>query len=184
MKGIPLPPDAPLVVQVLFWILLLIIGLLFAGLIWFVKRYIDSNDKHHVAVDVQLKSQGEEFKKTTDRVLTLASTISQEAAKIDRASSEIRKMQADFQVQVNKELLEIHKATGQIKTDLTGTGSQVGLLKKDLEGLITTVEKHQHSLSLGAQAMVKQRDELGQVRSEIVRISEELVIIKGNKKQS
>lgn len=177
MKGIPLPADAPLIIQLLFWGLLIIVGLLFAGLIFFIKRYIDKNDSHHAGVEATLKTHSTTFTTLTDR-------ISAEANKIDRAAAEMTKTQAAFQKEVNRELLEIHKMTGQIKTDLTTSNSQVGLLKKDLDGLVETVGKHQRSLSTGAQAMIKQRDELAQVRTEIVKIGEELILIRDKKPKS
>lgn len=184
MKGLPLPPDTPLWLQVVFYGLLLLIGLLFAGILWFIKRYIDKNDDHHKGVEGKLSKIVEDNKSRDDKLAGLASSLKDEALKIEKAATDMKRVQADFSIQINKELLEINKSTGQIKTDLTGGATQVALLKKDIEGLVKTVEGHQASLSKGAQAMVKQRDELANMKTEIVRLSEDLVIIKDKKKKT
>lgn len=184
MKGIPLPPDTALWVQILFWALLILIGLLFAGLMYFVKKYIDKNDAHHTAVEGTLKEHGKKFSETNDNMMKLGNRMEAEANKIDKAATEMRKVQADFQIQINRELLEIHKGTAQIKTDLTESKGQVALLSKDLKSLVDTVDKHQHSLSLGAQALAKQRENLMKMQTEIVEIGKEVVLIRDKKPKS
>lgn len=185
MKGLPpLPVTVSWEVQIILWAALIVISILGAIVVWAIKRYIEKNDKHHENVEATLKKHGDEFKARDQKFTDLTAQMTREANKIESTATDMRKTQADFQVQINKELLEIHKATSQIKTDLTDSNSKVGLLKKDLEGLIGTVDKHQKSLSLGAQALHKQREELANVRTEIVRISEELVIIKDKKPKS
>lgn len=177
MKLPPLPDGIPLWVQVLLWAALILLGLLGAGLLYFIKRYIDKNDTHHAAVETTLKNHGETFKTLTNRITT-------EAEKIDKAALDISKANVEFQKDINKELLEIHKTTSDIKSSLTESNSQVGLFKKDITGLMETVENHQKSLSAGAQAMAKQRDVLLKFGSEIKIIKDDLLLIKGKKQQS
>ncbi len=52
------------------------------------------------------------------------------------------KTQADFQTNVSRELVEIHKGTVQIKNDLNEGKLQVAEVKKDLESMAKTIDAH------------------------------------------
>lgn len=178
MKPMPLPEGLSWEVQLIIWAALGLIGALGGMIVFFLLRYIQENDAHHKKVEGKLSDIEKDGTRKNEQFLVLATKIKEEALKIEQSSADMKKAQSDFTVQVNRELLEIHKSTSQIRSDLaTGNGS-MGVLKRDLEILIDTVEKHQNSLSLGAQALQKQREELSQVKSDVIRITDELIIIK------
>lgn len=165
----PIPDGLSWEVHFLFWIGMLVIGTMATITVWFIKRYIDKNDSHHKSVEETLKKQSTETKDLTTR-------IEREATKIDQAAALMAKTQADFQTTVSRELIEIHKGTVQIKNDLNEGKLQVASVKKDLESMAKTIEAHQNSLSLGAKAMVKQREEVLAIKTTVNKLTEDLTL--------
>ena len=166
-----LPDGTPWIVSIAFWAMLILVGLLFGGFMFWVKRYIDSNDAHHKKVEGKLTEQSDEFDE-------LAQKLDQGVKKIDQATVEMAKTQASFQSTVSQELVKIHEITGGIKNDLTEGRGQVALIKKDLEQLAATVVEHRKSLDLGTKAMTEQREDLLRMKTVVVKINDDLKIIK------
>ena len=171
-----LPEGTSWGVTTLFWILLILVAALFAGILFFIVRFIQKNDEHHTSVDLRLKNQSVEFDALTDK-------LEEGVKNIDQAAVEMEKAQANFQSSVSKELIEIHKITGEIKNDLTEGRAQVNIIKSDLEKLSETVSAHHKSLSLGATAMQNQREDLIKMKTVIVKLNDDLRIIKGKKEK-
>lgn len=175
MNKIPLPDLAlPYELQLLLWAAMGLVALLGIGLIFFIKRYISQTDKNHEGISAQLTAGSARFEE-------LSKKISTEASKIDESATRMKQMQADFQLEVNKELLEIHKATTSIKADLTQSKTQVDTLQDNLGKLVETVGRHQESLSLGAQALVKQRKGLVDLQTEFVKLSKNIMLMRNKK---
>lgn len=98
----------------------------------------------------------------------------------------------------NQELFQIHKKAIQIegafeqvntkavqlKNQFDETATQVKSLCSHVSEVQKTVEAHHNSLSLGAKAMHQHREEILSMKSEIRRISENLVIISEKKQGS
>lgn len=175
MNKLPLPQfDLPYEIQLLLWVSIGLVGLLGAALIFFVRRYVTQADKNHESITNQLSAG-------TDKFEELGKKISQEAQKIDEAATRLKQTQAEFQLEINKELLEIHKATTTIKLDLDQSKLQVDAVQANLKHLVETVSKHQESLSLGAQALVKQRKGLVDLQTEFVKLSKNVMLLKTKK---
>ena len=167
---VPTPEGLSWEVHFMFWAGLIVIGLLFSLCIYLLKKYIDKNDSIHAKVDDRLLQQSASTKEVTNR-------IEREAGRIDQASAQMVKSQAEFQSNITKELLEIHKGTVAIKTELIESKSFVGDIKKELQTITGTLEAHQKSLSLGAQAMAKQREEVANLKTTVTRLGEDVVLI-------
>lgn len=165
-----LPDGTPYIVSLAFWVLLIFVAVLFGGFMFWVKRYIDSNDAHHKKVEGTLKEQSTEFD-------GLAKKLDEGVQKIDKATVEMEKTQAKFQSTVSQELVKIHEITGGIKNDLTEGRSQVALVKKDLEQLSATVVEHRKSLDLGTKAMQDQREDLLRMKTVVVKINDDVKLI-------
>lgn len=174
-NNLPLPKfELPYELQLLLWVAMALVALLGVGLIFFLKRYITQTDKNHESITSQLADGTKEFE-------ALGKKISSEAAKIDESATKMKQMQADFQLEINKELLEIHKATTSIKSDLAQSKAQVDTLQDNLGKLVETVGRHQESLSLGAQALVKQRKGLVDLQTEFVKLSKNIMLMRNKK---
>lgn len=154
--------------EIVAWILMSALALCFAGLIFFVRRFIQHNDDHHKKVDEKLGSLSSKAEENGRQVTQAVNRVNESAVKIEQSALE-------FQKEINKEIHEVHKATTQVKAD-------VATIQNAVVGLQDTVIKHQHSLSLGAKAMVKTREEVDGIKTKITKISETLVII-GTKKK-
>lgn len=174
MPKLPMPNGLDFSTQVLLWAALLLVGLLGSLCVFWIKRYIDKNDKHHEEVNGTISGLKKHMGDLTQR-------ISDEATRIGHTALSISKANVDFQQSVNKELLEIHKATNGIKTDLTESRTQVSLIKKELDGLVSTVDAHQKSLSMGAQVMAKHREEMSEIKTTIKELSDGRLLV-GEKK--
>lgn len=175
MDKIPVPKlELPYELQLLLWVAMALVAVMGVGIIFFVKRYITQTDDNHKGITAQLADGSKEFE-------ALGNKISLEAAKIDESATKMKQMQADFQLEINKELLEIHKATTHIKSDLAQSKTQVDTLQKNLNSLVETVGKHQESLSLGAAALVKQRKGLVDLQTEFVKLSKNIMLMRTQK---
>lgn len=172
----PIPDGLSWEVHFLFWIGMLVIGTLAALTVWFIKRYIDSTDSNYKKVEESIKSHSAETKNLTNETKSLAARIEREATKIDQAAASMAKTQADFQTSVSRELIEIHKGTVQIKNDLNEGKLQVAEVKKGLDSMAKTIDAHQNSLSLGAKAMVKQREEVLAIKTTVNKLTEDLTL--------
>lgn len=155
--------------EIVVWILMAALTLCFGGLIFFVRRFIQHNDEHHAKVDKKLSSLEDAVE---DNGKMVASSVHQ----VRQIASDLERGAVSFQKEINKELHEVHKGVTAIKAD-------VGTIQSAVVGLQDTVIKHQGSLSLGAKAMQKFREEHDSMKTVIKKISEELIIISDEKKK-
>lgn len=132
-------------------------------LVFFIKRYIDNNDKHHQNVETELKSVKASFTNHKAEMSTQADRMLETANRMEQSA-------VKFQKEINKELLEVQKATTQMVGD-------VRIINNSMQTLQSTVIKHQESLSLGAKALAQQRAEVNGIKTTITKINDELILV-------
>ena len=188
MSDLPLPTNLPWELQLVFWVLILLVGSLLGISLWFLVRFINRHDQFKDSVNGKLDEHSVDVKNSAEKMESTASEIK-------RDSLEIKQAMVDFKGKVNEELFQIHKkavqiegsfeqvnsGAAQLKNQFNETASQVKSLCTHLSEVQKTVEAHHNSLSLGAKAMHQHREEILNMKSEIKRISENLVIIKDKK---
>ncbi|MGE3682382.1 MAG: hypothetical protein AB7G93_11710 [Bdellovibrionales bacterium] len=159
--------------------------------LWFLVRFVNRHDQFKDSVNEKLDEHAKDVKTSAEKMETTASEIKKD-------SLEIKKAMVGFEGKVNHELFQIHKKAIQIegafeqvnskaeqlKTQFDETASQVKNLCTHVSEVQKTVEAHHNSLSLGAKAMHQHREEILNMKSEIKRISENLVIISEKKQGS
>jgi chromosome segregation ATPase len=140
-----------------------VLTLVFGGLLFFVRRYISTNDTHHQKVENKLKEIDDTLEDHRDR-------MSNAMVAIDRSATEIKQSALNFQKEINKEITTVHKSVSEVVAD-------VRVINRAVTDLQSTIIKHQESLSLGAKALAKQREEIIGIRTTITKISETMVLI-------
>lgn len=139
-------------------------------IVFFIKRYIDQNDEHHKGVDKKLTSLKDDLDDHKEKMELAQSAMSRHASDMKNTAADIREDAAKFQSDINSEILKVHKAT----TDVIG---DMNTIKKDVKELHSVAEAHQKSLSMGAQAMVKLRSEVLDIKTKITQIGHDKVLV-------
>ena len=138
--------DAPLAIQIAFWVF----GLAFTGLgslaVWLLKEYLSNLKTFQTNIETKVSKQGSDQKELLEKVNGALTDVHTHAASIKSAN-------LDFQQQVNREILTIHKNVTDVNANLQ---SAVGKAKDlDLEfqkvsaktsQLFTYVESHAKSI--------------------------------------
>lgn len=191
MKDLPLPTNLPWELQLIFWTLMVIVGGLLGISLWFLMRFVSRHDKFKDSVNQTLNLHSKEVKESADKIGATADEIKSD-------SFEIKKAMVGFEGKVNQELFQIHKKAVQIEGAFEQVSSKAVQLKNQFDETSTkvkslcshitevqkTVEAHHNSLSLGAKAMHQHREEILNMKTEIRRISDNLVIISEKKQGS
>lgn len=184
MKGLPLPVGLPWEIQILIWVLGGLAAGLLAMAIWFIVRHINAQDDGFKKVHGRLDTHETKMEVMTKK-------IGDHAEKITNEAVEMKKSNLGFQVSVNKELAVLEKRSLQIEATLDRTHEKanqlekkfdqattsMATLSKNVEGIQKTVEGHQRSLSLGAKAMVKQREEMLSMKTTVTKINDKVTLI-------
>ena len=180
------------------------IGLGCASLVvWFVIRFITQRDKfeeNQGKFRTDMTADLTKFKDDIEKKLTEhAKNVKESADKVSSAVKEVKdeamgmkKASFDFQSKIMDDLLSIKKETVEIEGMLIRTNDKSEVLEskfdevavkvKELyshvEKIQETVDKHQKSLGLGAQAMKIQRDEIVNMKTEVKKLNDNLIILK------
>lgn len=149
--------------ELLIWILVIVVGLIFGALLFFVKRYINENDTNHKKIDTNFKELKEDFKETVAKFEASAKEIKTTADMFKTAS-------LTFQMEIHKELHEAKKATAEIIAD----SKYVNRTVADLQSVVM---KHQESLSMGAVALTKQREEITEIKTVIKKLGGDKILV-------
>jgi len=174
--------------------------------IWFVIRFITQRDKfeeNQGKFRTDMTADLNTFKtQIENRLVEHAKNVKDSAEKVTAAVKEVKdeafnmkKASFDFQSKIMDDLLSIKRETVEIEgmlmrtnekaDDLESKFGEVMIKVKELyahvEGVQQRVEAHQKSLGLGAQAFKVQRDELVNMKTEIKKINDNLVILKTKK---
>lgn len=188
MKELPLPTNLPWELQLVFWVLMFLVGTLMGLSIWFLARFINRHDRFKDSVNQKLDYHSREVRDSTEKLEATAGEIRTDSLEIKRAM-------VNFEGTINHELLQIHKKATQIEGSLEQVNnkalhlnSQFDETNERVKGLCShisnvqkTVEAHHNSLSLGAKAMHQHREEIVNMKTEIKRISENLAIVSEKK---
>lgn len=169
---IPLPKVVGWEVDFLFWLLLIVIGILLTIALFLLVRFIQKNDEHHEKMEKAVSGQAERIGKHTTRMGELATQMEHHANRMKCANLK-------FQEKVNDELLQINKTTSHIKIDLSECTNQVGSIKKEIRRISDTVKAHNKSLSLSVQAMGKQREEMVEIQSSVRKLHTNFALVGG-----
>jgi peptidoglycan hydrolase CwlO-like protein len=142
---------------IVIWILMAALTLCFAGLTFFVRRFIQTNDEHHTGVNTKLASL-ETVIEDNGRLVT--STIGQ----VNVIAAQMEKSATVFQRDLNKELHDVHKSVTEIRAN-------VSTMQSAIVGVQEQIIKHQHSISAGAKGMAKLREDVDGIKSTVKRLS-------------
>ena len=184
MKGIPLPANLPWEIQLLFWILLLLIGVFLGIATWFLLRHITQQDNQFKEVRDGLSKQKGEFEGIKNQVVEATSRIMLE-------SQAIRKSALDFQTQVGNEIITIKKEMLNIENSLDRTKAKAeeleGKIDKTSKGVDTInegmkkisaeVEHHQKTMSVGAKIFKLHKEEITGIKTTIKKLSEGRLLV-------
>lgn len=159
--------------------------------IWFIIHFIKTREKFEDKIDKFKDGVGEklataldkidksavEFAKQIEHARTLTNTVTQRTYDLQETLiRDITRIQIEVSA-VSSQLRNVESQTTTVSEKMTSLYTQVDELQK-------TVTAHKHSLSLGAQAFHVQKEALANMKSEIVKISQEVMLIKTvNKKQ-
>lgn len=138
---------------IVVWILMASLSVCFAGLIFFVRRFIQTNDDHHKEVDKKLTSLESLIE---DNGKIVSSTINQ----VNAVAVTMEKSAADFQKDLNKELHDVHKSV----TDIRGN---VSTMQSAIVGVQEQMIKHQRE-------MVKLREDVDGIKTTVKRLSDKV----------
>jgi peptidoglycan hydrolase CwlO-like protein len=134
-------------------IFVLILSTCLASLAFFVRRFIQMNDKHHSEVDTKLSNlesviegNGKLVSASIDQVNVIASTMEKSAIA--------------FQKDLNKELHDVHKSV----TDIRGN---VSTMQSAIVGVQEQMIKHQRE-------MVKLREDVDGIKTTVKRLSDKV----------
>lgn len=182
MKPIPLPYEVPWEIQMLLWAGLIIIGLVGAGLLFFVRRYVIQQDENNKSIKGKITDLETAAKNKDEAMLKISGEIKDAGTKIDQAVAKMSELVTSSESRTMKELLEIHRASNEIRMDFTVIKSQATVLKKDMESLSETAKSQAKTNSLVAQAFATQKESITKLNTEVLRINDDLIMVR-NKKQ-
>lgn len=188
MNKIPLPIDLPWELQLVFWVLMLLLGTLLGLCVWFLLRHVNQQDN-------QFKEVKDGMSKQKGELETIKNQVVDSTTKLQQHSTEIQKTALSFQGTVNQEILNIKKEVLFIEKSVERTSAKAEALEKKIDDNIFAVNKmnanikkiddvvtaHHESLSLGAKAMVQQRDRLMKVETEVREIGKDVLMFKTKK---
>jgi len=159
-----------------FILLTTVLSFLTGIVIFFVRRYITTNDEHHKGVEKTLGELKDDLddhkKKMNDGILQMGKHV----VEMKSSAAGIREDAAKFQSDMNSELLKVQRATNDVVSDMS-------TIKKDVKEIHGVVEAHQKSLSLGAQAMVKLRQEFADIKTKVTQIAPDVALYGQEKKK-
>ena len=142
-----------------------------AIVVFFIKRYIDANDKHHKSVDEKLGGLKDDLDEHKEKMSEGQIAMTKNVTEIKGIAAGMRENAAKFQSDVNSELLKLYKTS----TDLVGNMNTV---QKDVKELHEIAKAHQKSLGMGAQALVLQREKLAKLEHTVENIGVDKLLIK------
>ena len=163
----PLPADLAWQIQLVFYVLLVVITGLGSLITFFIVRYIKKNDKSHEDLETTINGHGTLLNDHETKMSRLSGEMKDTAVKINEAATKMQTSNFKFQHGIMRDLHDMHKSTTKIKTDLTECNVKVGSIGRQVDEITDTLDKHQKTLSLSAQVMVKQKDRLKKVETKI-----------------
>lgn len=188
MNKLPLPTNLPWELQLVFWVLMLLVGTFLGLAVWFLLRHINQQDTQFKDVKDGMGKQKGELESIKNEVLSATKMIVAE-------SQAIKKSSLEFQGKISEEILTIKKDMIHIEASVDRTMTKAGQLEEKIdknivavnqmnagiESVTRTVDAHQKSLSMGAKVMHQQKEEISQIKTTIHKISENVFRI-GEKK--
>lgn len=188
MKGIPLPANLPWELQLVFWVLILLVGTLLGLAVWFLLRHVNQQD-------TQFKEVKDGMSKQKGELETIKNQVVESTTKLQLHSTDIQKTALSFQGTVNQEILNIKKEVLFIEKSVERTSAKAEALEKKIDENIVAVTKmnanvakidevvtaHHKSLSMGAQAMANQREKLAKIETEVTEIGKDVLLFKTKK---
>lgn len=184
MNKIPLPTDLPWEVQLLFWVLMLLLGIVFALCVWFLIRHIKQQDDQFGKVETTINGLKTEM-------TAVKTKVSEGNERVVTEANELRKATLTYQQQMAGEVLEIKKDVLKIEQSVSRTEEKASELRKSVEAMngsivkiSETVTAHHESLSKGAQAMVVQRDKMNKLETEQIQLAKDVILIRDKHKPS
>lgn len=158
--------------------------------VYFLTRFVKRHDQFKDSVDQKLDQHAKKVEDSAEHMETTAGAIQKEAL-------EIKKAMLNFKGKVNDELLGIHRKAILIEASMERTNEKATAIQENfnqvnlkvdqfcshIDEVQKTVEAHHKSLSLGAKAIHQHREEILNMKTEIRRINENLVIISEKKRE-
>ena len=179
----PLPTGIGWELKFLFYTLTSSVVIMGSLVTYFIARYIKKSDDGHTNIKTILNGHGDMLNKHETKMSNLNNQMQKTAMKMDTAATKLESSNFKFQQGIMRDLHDMHKSTTKIKGDLTECNLKVGSIGKQVTEITDTISKHQKTLSLSAQVMVKQKNRIDKVETEVKELNHGLVLVR-NKKQT
>ena len=103
MKSVPLP-ELPWEAQLMFWILMLIVGVGIGVSIWFLIRYISGQDEINKTVNTKLDNVGRKFDDLKTTVAMNTNTLLKEVQDVQKSAFGVRQDTLNDITQIKSDL--------------------------------------------------------------------------------
>lgn len=167
--------------------------------IWFIVHFVKQREKFEDKVDKfkeGVKKETDEFKNNVnkkiedalDKVEAAAIRLIDQVEKAKQVSDSMTRTAYEFQEKLLRDLsrvqVDLQAISGQIRNVESiseTTSNKVSLLYEQVDSIQTKVAAHANSLGLGAIAIDSFRKDISKMKSEVVQISNDIVLIRNKK---
>lgn len=154
-------------------------------LIWFLVRFVKQREEFEKKADTFKDDIKKEIDGALKKIGDSADKFTKQLETAQNLSVDMRKAAYEFQTKIMQDTQKISTEVLQLSNKVGGADAQLSEIAKKVHGLYLEVESvstkvsaHHKSLSMGAQAFANQKEELSKMKSEIVKLSDDLMIIK------
>jgi hypothetical protein len=141
---------------------------------WFIIQFIQRHDEFKKEITTKLDTHSEEMKKETSKVQAAVEVLHQDV-------TDSQQIMLNFKSTIQDELYKVKIETRSMISDLKIAGENVKALNLLCEKTEKTLVDHQKIIQITAKAVVAHRDELAKLRSDNIKINEDLMLIKKKK---
>lgn len=164
MDKIPLPPVMPYEMKLFLWVILLFLTFLSAAAVWLFYRWVTNQDN-------QNKMTQDFINRHSSEIINLHAKLATTVSDTSKQVSEMRLINADFQIKTKAELHLVAVQSDRAKNDLEKMMIQVQTIKEELKKIETqtkdfgqTNEKIVQILKKHQQAIEEIKEKLGKVK--------------------
>lgn len=158
-----------------------------ALLVWFMKRFVSTNDERHDSTEKKIKAQTEKMDAHVDTMRSTANRMEQGANAMHSKSLEFQQTVNNNLLKFKDQMMDITTEINKIETKADHINGSFDKLEKQAEIMVNTVAAHQKSLSLGAQAIHETRQRLTSIEDDMksikVKIGKDSIMIKTKKSE-
>lgn len=138
---------------------------------FFLVRFVNRHDDFKKDVYDKLDSHADEINVATSK-------IEKAVAVVHKDLYESQQIMLNFKSSVQDELYKVKLETKNVVVELQNAGHKAKQLHNLYEKTEETLKEHQRILQLAARAVTAHKQELEKLKSEVVKINDEIILIK------